>query len=100
MNPFRKAIFLLLIGVIALVSLPACSSQSSDVHLEMTSMDQMPAEVQWAPVTVQEAYQFASANPDLMNNIPCYCGCRNVGHTSNYNCYVESADDNGNCRWD
>lgn len=100
MHPFRKLIFLSLIGLIAVVSLPACSSQSSDVHLNMTSMDQMPAEVQSAPVTVQEAYQFASANPDLMKNIPCYCGCGNVGHTSNYNCYVESVDGNGNFRWD
>lgn len=100
MNPFRKIIFLSLIGLIALVSLPACSSQSSDVHLNMTSIDQMPAEVQSAPVTVQEAYQFASANPDLMKNIPCYCGCGNVGHTSNYSCYVESVDGNGSFRWD
>ncbi len=100
MNHFRKLIFLSLIGLIALVSLPACSSQSSDVHLNMTLMDQMPAEVQSAPVTVQEAYQFASANPELMKNIPCYCGCGNVGHTSNYSCYVESVDGNGNFRWD
>src|SRR5215216_2094767 len=96
----RKVIFLLLIGLIALTTLPACSSQSSDVHLDMTSMDKMPAEVQSAPVMVQEAYQFASANPDLMKNIPCYCGCGDVGHTSNYNCYVESVDDEGNFQWD
>jgi hypothetical protein len=98
----RKLVFLLLIGLIALTSLPACATQSksSDVHLNMTSMDQMPAEVQSAPVTVQEAYQFASANPDLMKNIPCYCGCGKVGHTSNYSCYVESQDDKGNFRWD
>jgi hypothetical protein len=100
MNPFRKVIFSFLIVLIALVGLPACTSQSSDVHLNMTSMDQMPAELQSAPVTVQEAYQFASANPDLMKNIPCYCGCGNVGHTSNYSCYVESQDDKGNFRWD
>jgi hypothetical protein len=63
-------------------------------------MDKMPAEVQSAPVTVRESYQFASTNPDLMKNIPCYCGCGNVGHTSNYSCYVESQDDKGNFRWD
>ena len=97
-----KIFFLLLIGMIALSGLSACStpSESSDVHLNMTSMDIVPAEVQSAPVTVQESYQFASANPDLMKNIPCYCGCGNVGHTSNYNCYVESVDDKGNFRWD
>jgi len=98
----RKLVFLFLIGLIALMSLPACTtqSQSSDVHLNMTSMDMMPAEVQSAPVTVQEAYQFASANPDVMKNIPCYCGCGNVGHTSNYACYVSSVDDKGNIRFD
>ena len=93
----RKILFLLLIGLIALTSLPACSTQSqtSNVHLNMTSMDQMPAEVQSAPVTVQEAYQFAAANPDVMKNIPCYCGCGNIGHTSNYSCYVSSVDEKG-----
>src|SRR5215216_1229609 len=100
MNPLRKVIFSFLIVLIALVGLPACTSPSSDVHLNMTSMDQMPAEVQSAPVTVQEAYQFASANADLMKNIPCYCGCGNVGHTSNYSCYVGSVDGNGTFRWD
>ena len=96
----RKLVFLFLIGLIALTSLPACTTQSSEVHLDMTSMDMMPAEIQSAPVTVQEAYQFASANPDVMKNIPCYCGCGYVGHTSNYACYVSSVDDNGNIRFD
>ena len=102
MNTSRNIVFLLLIGVIALSGLSACSTQSesSDVHLNMTSMDMMPGEVQSAPVTVQEAYQFASANPDVMKNIPCYCGCGNVGHTSNYSCYVSSVDDKGNIRFD
>jgi hypothetical protein len=96
----RKLLFGLLIGLIALTSLPACSAQSSDTHLNMTSMDQMPSEVQSAPVTVQQAYQFASANPDIMKNIPCYCGCGNVGHTSNYSCYVSSVDSKGKFTFD
>lgn len=102
MSISRKVVFLLLIGLIALTSLPACTSQSTEsaIHLDMTSMDQMPAEVQSAPVTVQEAYQFNAANPDIMKNIPCYCGCGNVGHTSNYACYVSSTDDKGNIKFD
>ncbi|HLO15461.1 MAG TPA: PCYCGC motif-containing (lipo)protein [Anaerolineales bacterium] len=98
----RTLLFGLLISLIALASLPACSTQSqtSGVHLDMTSMDQMPAEVQSAPVTVQQAYQFASANPDVMKNIPCYCGCGNVGHTSNYSCYVSKVDDKGKFAFD
>jgi len=63
-------------------------------------MDQMPAEVQSAPVTVQTAYQFAAANPDVMQNIPCYCGCGNIGHTSNYSCYVSGVDNKGKVAFD
>ena len=87
--------------VLLSTAISACStSKSSDVHLYMMPLDQMPAEVQSAPVTVQEAYQFAAANPDVIQNIPCYCGCGNVGHTSNYSCYVSSADDKGAIAFD
>lgn len=98
----RKLLFLSLIVVLLSTMISACStqSQSNDNDLHMMSLDQMPAEVQSAPVTVQTAYQFAAANPDMMKNIPCYCGCGSVGHTSNYNCYVSSVDDTGNIKWD
>ena len=66
----------------------------------MMPMGQMPAEVQSAPVTVQTAYQFAAANPDIMKKIPCYCGCANVGHASNYSCYVSGVDAKGAITFD
>jgi hypothetical protein len=98
----RKMLFIVLIGVIAFSGLSACSSQSQsgDGHLAMAPMEHMPAEVQSAPVTVQEAYQFSVANPDIMDEFPCYCGCGNVGHTSNYDCYVSDVDGQGNITFD
>jgi len=63
-------------------------------------MDQMPTDVQSAPVTVQTAYQFAVANPDVMKDIPCYCGCGDIGHTSNYDCYVSNVDGSGTITFD
>jgi hypothetical protein len=60
----------------------------------MASLGDMPAEVQAAPVSVQEAYQFAMANPDTLAKIPCYCGCGAMGHRSNADCYI-SAEDRG-----
>ncbi len=90
----RKFLFILFISIIALASLPACSTQQA-TDLDTMPMAQMPAEVQSAPVTVQEAYQFAAANPNVIKNIPCYCGCGNIGHTSNYSCYVSSVDEKG-----
>lgn len=88
----RKFFFVLLLMSIALGSLSACSTQPQ-ARLHMMSIDQMPVEVRSAPVTVQQAYEFAAANPDVMKNIPCYCGCGNIGHTSNYSCYVSNLDD-------
>ncbi len=84
--------------------LTGCSSGSvnaaGDNSLPMASMSGMPAEVKSAPVTVQQAYQFAAANPDVMKQIPCYCGCGGIGHTSNYSCYVQSIDGQGAITYD
>ena len=63
-------------------------------------MEQMPMDVQSAPVTVREAYQFNAANPDVMQNIPCYCGCGDIGHTSNYDCYISDVDTSGKIAFD
>ena len=92
-----KTIFLL--AIISLSALPACSARTEG-DLRMMPMDQMPAEVQSSPVVVQQAYQFAAANPDVMKQIPCYCGCGEVGHTSNYSCYISGVDDKGSIAFD
>jgi len=53
-----------------------------------------PSEVRGAPVVVRQAYAFAHDHTDLLREIPCYCGCGAIGHTSNYDCYIadEAAD--------
>ena len=96
----NKIIVLSILSILLLAALPACTGQSSASQQAMMPLGQMPNEVQSAPVTVQQAYQFASANPELMKQIPCYCGCGAVGHTSNYSCYVQSVDANGKITFD
>jgi len=66
----------------------------------MMPLGEMPAEVQSAPLTVQAAYSFSAANPDIMKDIPCYCGCGDIGHTSNYDCYVSRVDEQGTITFD
>ena len=83
--------------------LSACGAKSAadeDTGLMMAPMDGLPADVKSAPTTVQQAYQFAAANPDVMKQIPCYCGCGAMGHTSNYSCYVQHVDDQGAISFD
>ena len=93
-------LLLLLAGFILVTILPACSGTNGSDPSSMASMEGMPAEVRSAPTTVQQAYRFALANPDLMKQIPCYCGCGAMGHTSNYSCYVTSVDQNGTITYD
>ena len=97
----NKIFFLLIVITLVSTAVSACStSSSSKVDLAMASMDQMPVDVQSAPEAVQEAYQFNVANPDIMQDIPCYCGCGDIGHTSNYDCYVSNVDANGSITFD
>ncbi len=42
-----------------------------------------------------EAYQFAVEHPEVLDCMPCYCGCyEEDGHTSNTDCFVDSVNDN------
>jgi hypothetical protein len=97
----HKFIFLLIVMTLVGAAVSSCStSSSSEVHLVMAPMGQMPMDVQSAPVAVQKAYQFNIANPGIMQDIPCYCGCGSVGHTSNYDCYASDVDANGSITFD
>ena len=99
MKRSRKLLLTLILSLVVLTMLPACSAQQeSDLH--MMPLHDMPMEVQSAPVTVQTAYQFAAANPDVMKEIPCYCGCGAIGHASNYACYVSHDDGKGSITYD
>ena len=97
----NKFFFLLIVLALVGTAISACSTAStSEVHLAMSPLDQMPMDVQTAPVAVQETYQFNTANPDIMQDIPCYCGCGDIGHTSNYDCYVSDVDASGKITFD
>ena len=76
------------------------TSTSAEHELTMAPMSQMSTEVRNAPAVTQRAYQFAVANPEVMKQIPCYCGCGAMGHTSNYTCYVQSAEASGKITFD
>jgi hypothetical protein len=80
-----------------------CSSPATGTTahtFDMADLAAMPMEVQSAPVAVQQAYQFAVANPELMKQLPCYCGCGAMGHTSNYACYAAGTNADGSIEFD
>jgi len=99
----KKSFFLLFLTFLILLVTAGCGGsdpQSNGSNLKMASMEDMPTEVRAAAVTVQEAYQFNVANPDVMSQIPCYCGCGAMGHNSNYDCYVAGMNEDGSIKYD
>jgi hypothetical protein len=90
--------------IVLLLVLPAaasgCSTGSSEHEYPMAPLNQMPLDIQQAPASVLQAYQFAAANPEVTSELPCYCGCGPIGHTSNYACYVSEIKDSGDIVYD
>ena len=40
-------------------------------------------------------YRFAVDRPDVMQYIPCFCGCGRLGHRDNRHCYVKAEHADG-----
>lgn len=49
---------------------------------------------------IQEAYTFAASHPRDLEYQPCYCGCRQAGHTSNLSCFAKSVSPEGQLTYD
>jgi hypothetical protein len=99
----RHALFLFSLVLIAFSgALSGCSSQASasQPELPMAPLHSLPHEMQTAPAVVSQAYQFAAANPEVLQELPCYCGCGSMGHTSNYSCYIAGVDASGVITYD
>ncbi len=97
----RRSLRLLVYTSIALLLITATtacggdSQEGNTTEFKMATLSDFPAEVQSAPPSVQQAYQFAIANPEVLSEIPCYCGCGSMGHDSNHACYVSGENDDG-----
>lgn len=99
----RKSLWLVgLLLAAAAALLAGCGGASAGpaVTLNMAAVSAMPPAVQAAPKAVLEAYQFNVANPEIMRQMPCYCGCGSIGHDSNYACYVQDVAADGRVQFD
>lgn len=95
----KPRLFPLLLILTLLAPLAAgCSTQTGnhgEHAYQLAPLAQMSDEVQQAPATVRGAYQFAVLNRDVLQQLPCYCGCGAMGHTSNDSCYIAGEDESG-----
>jgi hypothetical protein len=54
--------------------------------------EEWPAVVLRADPNTQTAYRYAAGHRDVLQYVPCYCGCVDEGHRSNWDCFVREVD--------
>ncbi len=96
----RLISFLLVAMLLAGFALTGCGGTAVTHNHPMAPIEEMPTDMQRSARKIHEAYQFAVANPEVADAVPCYCGCAGMGHASSYDCYVAGVDENGLMQFD
>jgi hypothetical protein len=78
----------------------AASVPMGDMHMPTAAESDAawsarPDYVKQLPAAGQEAYQFALARPDVLQWLPCYCGCEGMDHRSNLDCFFQRREVKG-----
>ena len=110
---FTRALITMTVLFVGLVTVSTQEHQHAPVMKPMTSrgpvkghvgpLPPLPYEGYPAPrpmPMVQAAYEFAARHPEVLQYVPCYCGCERGGHAGNHDCFVRSRDANGKVTWD
>lgn len=75
--------------------------QQGDIQETTKGIDTLPTFLDKLDPQMKEIYAVAGKNAELLNWIPCYCGCgESVGHKSNKNCFIQEIKSNGEVVWD
>ncbi len=87
--------------VLLTLTLAGCggSQETGQRSLELAPVSRLPEKIAEGPVVVREAYQFALANPEVLEVIPCYCGC-GADHGSVKDCFVREVRPDGSAVFD
>ncbi|SFA58511.1 Protein of unknown function with PCYCGC motif-containing protein [Anoxybacillus pushchinoensis] len=62
---------------------------SRDIVEETKNIEVLPSFLDDKPKEMKNLYVSVAKNRELLENIPCYCGCgESSGHKNNYDCFV------------
>ena len=79
-------------------STPASSRWAKFGPHKQANLPPLPAQ-QYAPPrpinVVRDAYFFAAEHPEILEYVPCFCGCERGGHKGNHDCFVSARDEKG-----
>lgn len=67
----------------------------------LPALPQVSFETPRPMAVVKQVYEFAARHPEVLQYVPCYCGCERVGHKGNHDCFIKSRAANGRVtEWD
>lgn len=80
-------------------------------YLESGRLDDAAWDPAWPPLPgvqrpsrpleqIRTAYAFAARRPDVLQYIPCFCGCQHLGHEGNLRCYLRRGSSLNQPIWD
>lgn len=74
---------------------------NGDVQEVTASADILPSFLDDKPEDMRLVYQVAGTATDIIEWMPCYCGCgESAGHGSNKNCFIDEIREDGSVVWD
>jgi bacterioferritin-associated ferredoxin len=74
---------------------------TGDLRQETENTDHLPEFLETKSDDMKMLYQAAAKHEELLQHIPCYCGCgESAGHMNNYDCFVYENKENGVVEWD
>lgn len=76
-------------------------SSNGDLLEKTASAEVLPSFLKGQQKEIRMIYQAAGKSTELLQWIPCYCGCgESAGHKSNMNCFVKKINQDGSVIWD
>lgn len=74
---------------------------NGDLQEVTASASELPAFLDGKPEDMRLVYQMAGTAEDILEYMPCYCGCgESAGHGSNFNCFIDEIREDGSVVWD
>lgn len=76
------------------------AAESGDIWETTAALNQLPSFLDGQDPKIVRAYQMVAAHTELLQYIPCYCGCESIGHTSSQSCFIKEIKPDGSIVWD
>ena len=77
---------------------PQAASPKPPPDAPLPPLPVIPNFVPRSAEVISDAYVFAARNPDVLEFVPCFCGCETAGHRGNADCFVSARNSDGSVK--